>query len=294
MDMFERSRVRPGRGAGAGTGAGTGTRTGTASTGAHHPDAGVLAGLRQGVLIAAAALVLVLPPMGRTVQPTAAAPPRPSAAQATAPAPRVADFGVIAPGPDARLMADWVIGSRDNQRLPFVILDKRDARVFVFDATGRLIAASPVLLGAAPGDDSVAGIGVRPIELVRPEERTTAAGRFISEPGKNAAGEDVVWVDYAAAVSMHRVRVVDPKERRLARLASVDPAERRISYGCINVPVAFFEAVVWPTLGSGRGVIYVLPEIRDLRRVFASAVAWHERTAQTLKASTPSTRSAPS
>jgi hypothetical protein len=51
---------------------------------------------------------------------------------------------------------------------------------------------------------------------------------------------------------MHRVRLVDPKERRLERLASADPADRRISYGCINVPVAFFDTVVWPLLRSTR------------------------------------------
>ena len=65
---------------------------------------------------------------------------------------------------------------------------------------------------------------------------------------------------------MHRVRLVDPKERRLERLASPDPAERRISYGCINVPVAFFDSVVWPLLGSTRAVVYVLPEVRDVAR----------------------------
>jgi hypothetical protein len=130
-----------------------------------------------------------------------------------------------------------------------------------------------VLLGAAVGDDSVAGIGERPIAQVQPEERTTPAGRFISHPGKNAGGEDVVWVDYSAAVSMHRVRLVDPKERRLERLASPDPTRRRISYGCINVPVAFFDSVIWPVMGVARGVVYVLPETRPAREVFAGISA---------------------
>ncbi len=128
-----------------------------------------------------------------------------------------------------------------------------------------------MLLGAAPGDDSVEGIGTRPMAQVRPEEKTTPAGRFVAEAGRNASGEEVVWVDYGAAVSMHRVRLVDPKERRLERLASPDPAERRISYGCINVPVAFFESVVWPLLSTTRAVAYVLPETRGVGEVFAGA-----------------------
>lgn len=184
---------------------------------------------------------------------------------------RLANFGDQAASLDARFVANWVTDSRDNGRMPFVILDKRDARVFVFDSAGQLIDASPVLLGAAAGDESVIGIGKRPIAEVLPEERTTPAGRFISQPGRNTSGEQVVWVDYEAAVSMHRVRPIDPKERRLERLASDDPAERRISYGCINVPVPFFELVVAPVLGSQRAVVYVLPEEKNVREVFAGA-----------------------
>jgi hypothetical protein len=225
------------------------------------------AGLKQGVLVGAAALVLTLPPAGlatsqpdaslRTIVP-AGTPPRP-----------VADFAFHPASAEARFVANWVTDSQDNHHLPFVILDKREAMVFVFDARGRIVDASPVLLGAAVGDDSVAGIGKRPIAQVRPEERTTPAGRFVSRPGKNAAGEDVLWVDYDAAVSMHRVRLADPRERRLERLASPDPSRRRISYGCINVPVSFFESVIWPVMGSARGVVYVLPEAKDARQVFA-------------------------
>ncbi len=224
------------------------------------------AGLKQGVLLAAAALVLTLPPGRPVLSSTPAAFPTP--------AQRVfhgADFASRPATADARFVADWVADSGDSRGLPFIILDKRDARVFVFAARGRLIDSSPVLLGATPGDDSVPDIGTRPMTSVREDEKTTPAGRFLAQAGKNAAHEDVVWVDYANAVSMHRVRLVDPKERRLERLASPDPAARRISYGCINVPVAFFDSVVWPLLGSTRAVVYVLPEVRDVREVFAAA-----------------------
>jgi hypothetical protein len=228
----------------------------------------ILAGLKQGILLAAAALVLILPSVG---------PALPRQSPATAPRDgrpegfHHADFAERVASADARFIADWAADSKDSHGLPFVILDKRDARVFVFHADGRLIDASPVLLGAAPGDDPVPGIGSRPIAQVRPEEKTTPAGRFVSAPGKNASGEQVVWVDYADSVSMHRVRPVDPKERRLERLALPDPAERRISYGCINVPVAFFESVVWPLLSRSRAVVYVLPETRDVHEVFSAA-----------------------
>ena len=235
----------------------------------------ILAGLKQGVLVAAAALVITLPPSGLA---TLRSPPPSTAATTASVAPidrpgpfHGADFGARVPTADVRYVADWVADSRDSGGLPYVILDKRDARVWVFAADGRLIDASPVLLGATPGDDSAPDIGTRPISLVKQEEKTTPAGRFVAEAGKNTNGEDVVWVDYDAAVSMHRVRMVDPKERRFERLRSPNPAERRISYGCINVPVPFFESVVWPLLKTTRAVAYVLPETRPVGAVFAGA-----------------------
>jgi len=248
-------------------------------------DPDVIKGLKQGCAIGVAVAVLVVLPwrMATHGAPAHTAAARASvehAAQQASHELRAAEFGAVVPSDDARYIADWVADSRDNGRMPFTILDKRDARVYVFDAQARLVGASPVLLGAAAGDDSVVGIGTRPINEVRPEERTTPAGRFISAPGRNASGEDVVWVDYNAAVSMHRVRPVDPKERRLERLASADPAERRISYGCINVPVAFFNAVVHPVMASQPGVVYVLPERKLVQESFASAYSVSERRHQ--------------
>ena len=220
-------------------------------------------GLKQGLLLGAALLALLLPPATRS--PTAVA----DAGAVVRMLPGPVDFGAEAISAPARAVHDWTLRSRDPGGLPYAILDKHAAKVFVFAADGALIGASPVLLGSAAGDDSVPGIGDRPIPDVRPEERTTPAGRFVSQPGLNALGEDVVWVDYGAAVSMHRVRVLEPRERRLERLATPTPADNRISYGCINVPVAFFENVVRPVLGAGRAVVYVLPETRPLHEVFA-------------------------
>lgn len=185
--------------------------------------------------------------------------------------PRVADFGAEEASNEAREVANWVVSSGDNRKLFFVILDKINTKVFVFEPSGKLRSATPVLIGAARGDDSVDGIGGRPIAQVQPQERTTPAGRFVAEPGRNATGEDVVWVDYDAAVSMHRVRTLEPKERRLERLASPTTEDNRISYGCINMPVAFFENVLKPAFNASYGVVYVLPEVKSLAEVFPAA-----------------------
>jgi hypothetical protein len=120
------------------------------------------------------------------------------------------------------------------------------------------------------GDDSVPGIGTRPISKVLPHERTTPAGRFMAERGHNTLGHDVIWVDYGAAVSIHRVRTSNASERRLQRLATASVDDKRISYGCINVPVAFYEAYLRPTFATRRAPVYVLPELKPVQQVFGS------------------------
>jgi hypothetical protein len=173
---------------------------------------------------------------------------------------------------DAQTIAAWVVAEHDAHGLPFLIVDKRRATVSAFDAAGRLLASAPALLGLARGDDSVPGIGERKIADIRPFERTTPAGRFNAELGSNAGGEDILWVDYDAAVSMHRVRPVTASERRLVRLASPTPDDNRISYGCINVPPAFYDGFIQPLFEPRNGIVYVLPDTKPLAAVFPAAV----------------------
>jgi hypothetical protein len=181
---------------------------------------------------------------------------------------------------DARDIGDWVVDSSDNRGLSFIIVDKKNAMVHLFDATGQLQASAPALLGMARGDHSVPGIGDREYADMPPETRTTPAGRFVAEMGINARGEDIVWVDYDAAVSLHRVVTSNAKERRLQRLATPTPLDNRISYGCINVPVQFYEKAVKPAFTSMGGIVYVLPEIRTAHEVFASYNVEERRRSQ--------------
>lgn len=186
------------------------------------------------------------------------------------PSAQAADAGLSRAAPATRQLIQWVRATLDNQQLPFIVVDKARARAFAFDASGALRASAPVLMGAARGDHSVPGIGERPIASIQPDERTTPAGRFEAELGHNAQGEEVLWVDYEAAVSLHRVRATQPAERRLQRLASATPEDNRISYGCINVPRVFYEQVVQPLVGrfGGRAIVYVLPEVLPVTTVF--------------------------
>ncbi len=170
---------------------------------------------------------------------------------------------------DTASFAARAVASGDTHGLVFAVIDKSAATVSLYDAAGKLLAASPVLVGLAIGDVSVPGIGERAIEHIAPHERTTPAGRFASEPGVNMSGEKIVWIDYEAAVSMHSLRPSSSLEKRPERLATVTPLDNRITYGCVNVPPAFYTRWVRPTLGEKPGVIYILPETRSAKEWFA-------------------------
>ena len=182
---------------------------------------------------------------------------------------RHADFGRATASRDVVELANGIVATGNHEGANFILLDKVNAHVYVFDAAGHMRADAPALLGAAHGDDTVPGIGDKKIADIKPEERTTPAGRFVAEFGQSSSrGEDVVWVDYDAAVSMHRVINTNPKEHRLQRLASPSSKDNRISYGCINLPKAFYETWVGPTVAKSKTIVYVLPETRPLHQVF--------------------------
>jgi len=179
-------------------------------------------------------------------------------------------MALVAASTDARQALRWVVDAHDNQGLPFVIVDKKGGRIFVFEADGQLRGASPALMGLAPGDQTVPGMAQRSVASLRDYERTTPAGRFVSEPGHNLQGEAIVWIDYAAKLAIHRLRPAPVAERRAERLASETPDDNRISMGCVVVPVSFYENVVGPALGKNRGIVYVLPETQPLQRMLGA------------------------
>jgi hypothetical protein len=255
------------------------------------PDSEFLDYLKKGMLIGGAALLLIpavgwfhksrapdqppqvaTAPDARAMAPQAPAPDQQAAAPRTAPAPalRLADFRGEQPSAAARLVGNWVVATGDAQRHAFVLVDKKDAHVYVFGPDGRLKDSSPALMGAARGDDSYPGIGDKPLNQVKPYEKTTPAGRFVAEMGVNANNEDIVWVSYDLAVSMHRVRPLVARERRLERLATLTTDDNRISFGCINLPVSFYEDVLKPTVRAYGAVVYVLPEVKTPQQVFGA------------------------
>lgn len=175
----------------------------------------------------------------------------------------------------AEVISRPVVSDHADAR-PFAIVDKRQGTLSVHAADGRLVGRAPVLLGQTPGDvEPASARGKDPSALGR-HERVTPAGRFEAQPGRNLSGERIVWFDYDAHLAIHRLRPAAASQRRPERLVSANLQDRRVTLGCVVVDPAFFDEVVLPTLGTGRSLVYILPE-RDA--FVASAGARSSRAA---------------
>lgn len=167
----------------------------------------------------------------------------------------------------ARRVADWVAVSGNNQSLPYIIVDKTAVRAFMFDAEGRPVGDVPVLIGMTVGDEATPGIGEKSLERIGPHEKTTPAGRFLARMGRAGGGTQVLWVDYANSVALHTIPPASTAVRRKAMI-SRSLKDNRITFGCINVPQAFFHKSVRPAFAKKGGYVYVLPETKPLEDVF--------------------------
>ena len=211
----------------------------------------MIMGIRETVALLALAV-------GGSLLPSAAAAQAPLTAQSGGPTSQ-----------EAFHIANWVTRAGDNRGLPFVVIDKRSAMVLVYDAEGKLLGATPALLGMAQGDESVPGIGDRELATITPDQRTTPAGRFQATFGPATGIGKVLWVDYASSIALHPLVKGSKTDRRRERLQSPSPQDNRITYGCINISAAFFENVVVAALSkSAGGVVYTLPETKTLNAVF--------------------------
>lgn len=180
---------------------------------------------------------------------------------------------VVDPTPQAARVLRWVTGAADNKGLPYVVLDKAAARIWLYDGKGKRIADAPVLIGIALGDDATPGVGAKSLAEIGPAEKTTPAGRFLAKFGVAAGKTRVLWVDYATSVALHTIPPGNPKEKRVDRMLSPDIADNRITFGCINVPKAFY-AKVGPLFRKKGGYAYILPDLKPPEDVFPQLHAY--------------------
>lgn len=175
----------------------------------------------------------------------------------------------ILPSAEVARVAAWVGSSGDNRGLPYTIIDKVSAALFMFDGKGEQVAAVPVLIGIMPGDEATPGVGSKKLADLGPAEKTTPAGRYLAKFGLPVAGQRVLWVDYATSVALHPIPAdAGAKEKRRERMLSPTPADNRITFGCINVPRAFYAQRLAPGFRRKGGYVYILPDTKPIEAVF--------------------------
>jgi hypothetical protein len=208
------------------------------------------------------------PPAPVVVMPVAPPPPPPPP-----PAPIPLEFtGALSteplPAPMDRLQSaskevldtvQWIGTSKDNAGLPFVVVDKANARVYAFTPHAQLKATAPILLGMGVGDEMLVPPDA-PMSAIPPNKRITPAGRYVSNLGLDPKGKRFLIMDAKNLISMHIVAKGTPAQRRAERLNSPASDDNRISFGCINVPPLFFSKIVDPDFAPRKGIVYVLPE----------------------------------
>src|SRR5690349_7283299 len=72
-------------------------------------------------------------------------------ASATSAVVKRADFRGASVSRDVQHIAQWAVHSGDHAHLPFIVVDKINAVAVAFDAAGRLIRTTPVLIGMGVG-----------------------------------------------------------------------------------------------------------------------------------------------
>jgi hypothetical protein len=215
------------------------------------------------ILLALASLALTVPASAPAAK--RARPP------ATKPAPRAIETPKVevTQSAAATRVFDWIAASGDNGGLPYIVIDKNNAALFLFDAKGQPLGKVPVLIGVAVGDEATPGIGSKNLAEIGPAEKTTPAGRFLARYGRAAGRQKVLWVDYATSVALHPIPTgYNPKERRRQRMASPTSDDNRITFGCINVPSTFYTKSVQPLFQKKGGYVYILPDTKSLEAVF--------------------------
>jgi hypothetical protein len=130
----------------------------------------------------------------------------------------------VAQGDSVAAIAQWALGG-DARGRPFVVVDKPNARLFVFASDGALLGSTAVLLGLTRGDaPATPGIAARLNTTGIPiEQRTTPAGRFDALPAATIVGSPLSgsttaprWRSTACARRRQRncARNVSPRRRR--------------------------------------------------------------------------------
>ena len=147
-----------------------------------------------------------------------------------------------------------IVGQNDNQGKQFIVADKQAGTLTMYTASGQQITSTPALFGKTAGDSV--------------SSKNTPSGRFetkqanVSTEGYGGSAQVLTQNGQnlqlgGSSYAIHRVYTKYASENRQGRLDTPTATDNRISLGCINVPVDFYDTY----LNSDQDtVVYVMPE----------------------------------
>ena len=147
-----------------------------------------------------------------------------------------------------------IVGQNDNQGKQFIVADKQAGTLTMYTASGQQITSTPTLFGKTKGDSV--------------SSKNTPSGRFetkqanVSTEGYGGSAQVLTQNGQnlqlgGSTYAIHRVYTKYASENRQGRLDTPTATDNRISLGCINVPVDFYDTY----LNSDQAtVVYVMPE----------------------------------
>lgn len=147
-----------------------------------------------------------------------------------------------------------IVGRSDNQGKQFIVADKQAGTLTMYTASGQQITSTPALFGKTKGDSV--------------SSKNTPSGRFetkqanVSTEGYGGSAQVLTENGQnlqlgGSSYAIHRVYTKYASENRQGRLDTPTATDNRISLGCINVPVDFYDTY----LNSDQDtVVYVMPE----------------------------------
>ena len=147
-----------------------------------------------------------------------------------------------------------IVAQNDNQGKQFIVADKQAGTLTMYTASGQQITSTPTLFGKTKGDSV--------------SSKNTPSGRFetkqanVSTEGYGGSAQVLTQNGQnlqlgGSSYAIHRVYTKYKSENRQGRLDTPTATDNRISLGCINVPVDFYDTY----LNSDQAtVVYVMPE----------------------------------
>jgi hypothetical protein len=172
------------------------------------------------------------------------------------------DFGGVSYSENVKDASDWILNSSNNEGKPYLVADKVNGLIYVFDKNGKLKKRTYAIFGKDQGDVIQDGKFITPAGVYK-----TSVDNNVSEP--YYGGTTVDFLDKGETVlAIHRVYLAKPSEKRLDRLKSKDPSDNRISHGCINVTDQIYDNIIYPEFNSANGgMVYILPETKQGNKI---------------------------